>query len=231
MRLGQSRRAEERRLREDIARDDPDVGEVRIACSGSFAMLFYPQAVALMADAPRLTLRLEAAPQAAVLAGVLDNRFDLGVLGHDPGHPRLQAQHLGQEELCLVLPADAPRCDLRFADLESRGFIAHPDGFTYANDLFTLNFPGEFSGADRLRLRSYVNQIGQIPAPVAAGLGYTLLPRSGVAAYPARDRLGIATLPRPVHHALWLITRRGRPMSARLQRLADLLSQVAAGLG
>lgn len=229
--LGRTRRAEERQLRAAIASDDPDVGDVRIACSGSFAMLLYPHAVAMMAKAPRLTIRLEAAPQASVLSGVLENRFDLGVLAQDPAHPRLQAQSLGEEELCLVLPADAPLDNLRFTDLETRGFVAHPDGYGYANDLFTLNFPNEFTGADRLRLRSYVNQIGQIPAPVAAGVGYTLLPRSGVAAYPQRDRLGIATLPHRVHHALWLVSRRGRPLSARHARVADLLQRVAAGLG
>lgn len=231
LKMALARREEERRLREAIEVDDPDVGDVAIACSGGFASLLYPRAVELMREAPRLTVRLEAAPQASVLAGVLENRFDLGILDRDPAHPRLDARHLGEEELCLVLPADAADGEVTFESLEARGFVAHPDGFAYADELFALNFPEEFKGADRLRLRTSVNQIGQIPEPVAAGIGYTLLPRSGVEAYARRDRLRIAPLPRRRRHGLWLIRRRGRPLSARLERIADIARRIAEGLG
>ena len=59
--LGLSRRAEEKRLRETIETDDPDVGELRIACSGSFAMLLYPILMPWMNAAPALSIHLEAA--------------------------------------------------------------------------------------------------------------------------------------------------------------------------
>ncbi|WP_424930838.1 LysR family transcriptional regulator [Amaricoccus macauensis] len=228
--LGLSRREEERRLRERIEVDDPDVGEVRFACSGSFAMLFYPRVLEVMRGAPRLKVHLEAAPQATVLSGVLGGRFDLGVLGQDPVHARLEARQLGREELCLVLPADASPEEATFAALERRGFVAHPDGFSHADDLLGLNFPDEYPGADRLRLRSFINQIGQIPEPVARGIGYTLLPRSGVEAYPHKDRLTILPLPKRRYHELWLVSRRGRPESARMQRIAGLARAVAARL-
>lgn len=127
--LGLSRREEERRLRERIEVDDPDVGEVRFACSGSFAMLFYPRVLEVMRAAPRLKVHLEAAPQATVLSGVLGGRFDLGVLGQDPAHARLEARQLGREELCLVLPADASPEEATFAALERRGFVPIPTGF------------------------------------------------------------------------------------------------------
>ena len=97
--LGLSRRAEERQLRDTIMADDPDVGEVRIACSGSFAQLLYPRFLSLMKGAPRLLIHLEAAPQDTVVSGVLDGRFDLGIVGQDTGHPRLNAQSIGHEEL------------------------------------------------------------------------------------------------------------------------------------
>ncbi len=231
--LGLSRRAEERALSDAISKDDADTGEVRIACSGSFAMLFYPRAIALMQEFPRLVIHVEAAPQARVLSGVLDGRFDLGVIAQDPGHPRIDAHHIGQEELCLVLPLAfpaGPADPIRFKDLDTLGMIAHPDGNRYADDLFSMNFPDEFTGADRLHLRSYVNQIGQIPSPVAEGVGYTLLPRSGLAAFPDADRLRIADLPQRRHHDLWSITRRGRSPSARLTRIAALIEDLAASL-
>ena len=229
--LGLSRRAEERNLRHALTADDSAVGEVRIACSGSFAVLLYPRLLDLMRDAPRLIVHLEAAPQAKVLSGVLEGQFDLGVVGRDPGHPRIDAQRIGHEELCLVLPADAATETVTFDMLEARGFVAHPDGYAYADELFSLNFPDAFTGADRLTLRTFVNQIGQIPYPVSQGIGYTLLPRSGVEAFPLRHRLRIAALPHRRRHELWSISRRGRPPTARLQRIMELVRGVAKEIG
>ncbi|MDV7141721.1 LysR family transcriptional regulator [Tropicimonas sp. TH_r6] len=227
--LGLSRRAEERALRDAIALDSPDVGEVRVACAGSFATLLYPRAIELMQKSSRLAIHVEAAPQARVLSGVLEGRFDLGVIAEDPRHPRIEAQRIGQEELCLVLPAgtDGP---VRFDDLEALGLVAHPDVFGYINDLFPLNFPDAFSGADRLHIRTQVNQIGQIPAPVARGVGYTLLPRSGFSAFSETDRLNFASLPERRYHELWAISHRGRTPSARLKRIMDLICDLAASL-
>lgn len=228
--LGRTRRDQEARLHEIIDVDDPDMGEARIACSGSFATLLYSRARSWMAKAPRLSLHLEAAPRDAVLSGVLEGRFDLGILTEEPDQPRITSRFLGREEVCLVLPAMAPSATPGFAELEDRGFVAHPDGYGYAEELFALNYPDDFTGSDRLRIRAYVNQIGQIPAPVADGIGYTLLPRSAVDAFAHRDRLRIGALPRRSWHDLWLIQRRGRVLPARLSRLADLAAEVAEGL-
>ncbi|AKO95232.1 Transcriptional regulator [Marinovum algicola DG 898] len=228
--LGRARRNEEKHLRAALETDDRDAGEVRIACSGSFAMLLYPVLLPWMRAAPDLAIHLQAAPQADILAGLLDGRFDLGVLGADPGHARLEARHLGREELCLVLPADAPDRVSGFADLDARGFVAHPDGYAYADDLLNLNFPGAYPGADRMRIRAYVNQIGQIPAPVAEGIGYTLLPRSGIEAFARKDRLRVVPLPQRRWHALWLAARRGRPLPARLKHARDLIVTSAGQL-
>lgn len=228
--LGLSRRTEELRLREAIEIDDRDTGPVQIACSGSFAMLLYPILLPWMGAAPQLGLHLEAAPQARILAGLLEGRFDLGVLGADPGHARLEARFLGREELCLVLPAEAAGAPVTFADLEARGFIAHPDGYGYADDLLRINFPEDYPGADRIRIRGTINQIGQIPAPVAQGIGYTLLPRSGVEAFAGRANLSVAQLEHRRWHELWLVTRRGRALSARLHHAQALITGAAQQL-
>lgn len=228
--LGLSRRAEEERLREAIETDDRNSGAVHIACSGSFAMLLYPILLSWMRSAPRLRVHLEAAPQAEILAGLLDGRFDLGVLGADPDHARLEAQHLGREELCLVLPADSAETPASFADLDARGFIAHPDGYSYADDLLRLNFPEDYPGSDRLSVRGSINQISQIPAPVARGIGYTLLPRSGIEAFPEKARLSIAKLPKRRWHELWLVLRRGRRLSARTRYALEMIEEAAGQL-
>jgi DNA-binding transcriptional LysR family regulator len=229
--LGLSRRTEERQLRDTIMADDPDMGEVRIACSGSFAQLLYPRLLALMRDAPRLLVHLEAAPQDTVVSGVLDGRFHLGIVGQDTGHPRLNAQSIGREELCLILPGDAADETVIFESLEDRGFVAHPDGFAYADDLLLLNFPETFTGADRLTVRTFVNQIGQIPSPVAKGIGYTLLPRSGIEAFSERDRLKVVALPHRRYHDLWSIIRRGPEPTARLRTIMQVAHDVAGEIG
>ena len=211
--------------------NDPNVGEVRIACSSSFVQLLYPQLLALMSEEPRLLVYLEAAPQDTVVSGVLDGRFDLGIVGQDTGHPRLNAQSIGRKELCLILPGDAADETVTFEPLEDRGFVAHPDGFAYADDLLSLNFPETFMGADRLTVRTFVNQIGQIPSPVANGIGYTLLPRSGIEAFSERDRLKVVALPHRHYHDLWSIIRRRPEPTARLCTIMQVAHDVAGEIG
>lgn len=228
--VGRARRIQEKALFEAVLLNDPAVGEVVVACSGSFAMALYPHLFAVMESAPDLSIRLEAVPQDTVLSGVLEGRFDLGIANHEPGHPRLDAKYLGTEELCLVLPLDAAAAIVNFKTLEALGFVAHPDGFAYADELFSVNFPDEFKGSDHLRIRTFVNQISQIPSPVASGIGYTLLPRSGVNAYPGIDKICVAELPISRHHNLWMVFRRGRTLPARVTRIADLIQSVVSEL-
>ena len=227
--VAQARRRQEQQLRAALEVDDPDVGVMHIACSGSFASLLYPHLLDVMATAPGLVVHLEAAPQQSVIEGVLDGRYHLGVADREPSHTRLSGHHLGQEALCLVLPSGAP-AEPTFAELEELGFIAHPDGFAYADELLSPNFPGLFQGADRLRTRGFVTQIGQIPEPVARGLGYTLLPRSGVDAFRHRDRLQLARLSHSIQHELWAISRAGYQLPARFNTVGTLLEQLAREL-
>lgn len=169
--LGFSRRAEEAELRDTIATDSPNNGSVQVACSGSFAMMLYPLLLPWMCASPNLSVHLTAAPQAEIRAGLLEGRFDLGVLGADPRHARLEAKPLGREELCLVMPAGTIP-PVSFADLEALGFIAHPDGYHYADDLLRLNFPNDYPGAERLRLRS--SSQPDWPDPGTSGRGCRL---------------------------------------------------------
>lgn len=225
--FGRRLRQEEAQLLSSIAVDDPNSGEVTIACSGSVALLLYPRLLSLMADAPELVIRLEAAPQLRVLEGVLGGSFNFGIVDHPPLHPRLLGQQVGSDELCLVLPA-AVAGDLTFAQLQELGFIGHPDGFAYAEELFTANFPGEFGGAEQLRLRSFINQIGQIPEPVTQGIGYTILPRSGIDPHPKRLMLRCPPMPNPVRHSLYLIERKAVVRAARMMRVAETVRQTLA---
>lgn len=116
--------------------------------------------------------------------------------GFSPGkYSRIDAVHLGHEELCLIVPTATPM-PTSFEVLDAMGLVAHSDALAYADDLFSLNFPSVFRGTEQLNVRTFINRIGQIPSPVCEGIGYTLLPRSGIDAYPDKERLRVADLPR-----------------------------------
>ena len=114
--------------------------------------------------------------------------------------------------------------------LQSLGFVEHPDGASYADAVLGANFGSEYRGAERLHVRSFVNQIGQIPEPVAQGVAYSILPRSGVLAFPGRERLSIAPFPEPSILQLHLITLKRKTRSPRAEKLAGIVRKGAAKL-
>ncbi len=133
--------------------------------------------------------------------------------------------------MCLVLPFGEGWRGLSLEGLDALGFVDHPDGSGYADDLLSLNFPLEYKGADHLRIRTFVNQIGQIPIPVARGLGYTILPRSGIEAFPHQEALSIVPLAHKRHQELWLVYRTGRTEFARVASVQRIIMAAAEGLG
>ncbi|MCZ4352224.1 LysR family transcriptional regulator [Roseovarius aestuarii] len=229
--VGLARREQERDLEARIQVDDPDKGEINIACSGSFAMWVYPHLLDRMHSAPDLVIRVTAMPHSSIVKGVLSGDIDLGVVAEHVDHPRLEATRIGSEELCLVAPAAFDEHNVDLKALNALGFVAHPDGYAYADDLFTPNFAEEYRGADRLKIRTFINQIGQIPIPVAQGLGYTILPQSGVDAFAAKQDLKIVQLPIPRRHDLWLVSMQGRAEFARVAAIGELIKRASLALG
>ena len=123
------------------------------------------------------------------------------------------------EEICLIVPSKLASDTRNFQRLDELDFVAHPDGFAYADVLFSLNFPDDFKGADHPKIRTSINKIGQIPIPAAQGLGYTILPKSGVEAFPNQQDISIVQLPERKYHALWMISHKGR--TAAVKRLVE----------
>ena len=230
LKVGLARRSEERNLLESIAQDSANAGKCAIGCSGSFALLLYPRLIEEMNEAPALCVHLESAPQRRIVAALLEKQLDIGILDHEPANPRLNATLIGHEELCLVVPGNLPASPPDFEQLQNLGFIAHPDGADYADRLLAHNFRGSYLGSDQLHLRGYVNQIGQIPLAVAAGKGFTILPRSGVEASAFRNRLSVVDLDNPVFQDLWMARLSGRKLPARIQRIENAVREIARPL-
>ncbi len=167
--MARARWREERDFLESLDDEDEDRGKISVASSGSFAMLLYPALMQWMADAPGISASLTAAPEDSIVAGVLSGSYDVGVIANAPRHPRLTAEYLGAEPLDLILPREWDGRLPRFEDLQSLGFVQHPDGTTYADAVLGSNFAKEYRGAERLHVRSTVNQIGQSPSPWRGG--------------------------------------------------------------
>lgn len=223
--MARARWREEREFLDSLEDEDEDRGAVSVACSGSFAMLLYPALITWMAEAPEISARLTAAPEESIVSGVLAGTYDLGIVGYVPRHPRLANEHLGPEPLDLILPLEWEGRPLEFEDLQALGLVQHPDGALYADAVLGANFASEYRGSESLRVRSFVNQIGQIPAPVAQGLAYSILPRSGVLAFPQREKLSVASFPQSSVLQLHLITLKRETRSPRVEKLARLIRE------
>lgn len=223
--MARARWREEQDFLESLEDEGEDRGVVSVACSGSFAMLLYPSLIAWMAEAPEISTRMTAAPEESIVSGVLSGTYDVGIVGDVPRHPRLASEHLGPEPLDLILPLKWEGRLPKFEDLQSLGFVQHPDGALYADAVLGANFASEYCGTESLRVRSFVNQVGQIPAPVVQGLAYSILPRSGVLAFPQREKLSIASFPKRSVLQLHLITLKQKTRSLRVEKLGRLIRE------
>jgi LysR family transcriptional regulator, transcriptional activator of the cysJI operon len=198
------------RLKLELEDRDPHAGTVSIATPGSIGLALYPALLALQVEQPGVAVHHRAAPTADVLRAVLEQRCELGIVTREPDDVRLQARRFGRERLCLVLPKQHACED--WESLVALGFIDHPDGREMRQRLLARVHPGR--PVDQIPVRGFTNQIGAILDPVAAGLGFTVLPHFAVAAYPHQGKLHIAEGGARVIDQLWLVQRAQWPLSA-----------------
>ncbi|MEG3641133.1 LysR family transcriptional regulator [Magnetococcus sp. PR-3] len=207
-------------LHRALTADCPNTGVCKLACSGAMAMQLYPKLLTWQQQHPALSMQLEAAPNPAIVARVLSNQSDLGLVTQPVQDAALAQQILGQDALCLILPAGV---EASWSTLMALGFIDHPDGDHYASQLLEANFPQSYRGMGAIPKTSYINQLSQILLPIAMGLGFTVLPHSALAAFPEPKRLHIAPLVHPVNETVYLITKKHRPLPARYGGIRSLL--------
>ncbi|MEH6471059.1 MAG: LysR family transcriptional regulator [Halopseudomonas sp.] len=210
----------ESELLSSLVGDELHTGACKLACSGSMAMQLYPQLLTLQQRFPGLTMSVEAAPNAAIIERIRSNQSDIGIVTQPIREPKLDQQQLGEDTLCLVVPAKA---DATWQALMELGFIDHPDGHHYAIQLLEVNFSEQYRGMDRVPQSGYINQLSQILLPVSLGSGFTVLPRSSVDAFPYPDRIRIVQLDIPVNETVYLITKKHRTLPARYRLIRELL--------
>ncbi|WP_344955987.1 LysR family transcriptional regulator [Zobellella aerophila] len=225
---GRKMQRQEAALLTAIRHDDEYTGPCRIACSGSLAMLFYPLFLKRQRQYPTLRVMLEAAPNKRIIEGLQQDTIDLGIVTQAGGASELAEIPLGAQPLCLVLPAGHVtdrETALNFESLRQLGFINHPDGHHYAEQLLGRNFGDRFRGMDAIPQHGYVNQLNQILLPVSLGLGFTVLPEIAVRLYADKQSVYCVQPASPVEEHLFLVHKRYRPLSARYQWFVDCIRE------
>ena len=216
----------EKRLNLRLSGADDRQGEISLITPGSIGLSLYPLLLDLQASYPGLSVRHRFAPDQDVLEGVRNNHFELGLVTLKPDDPRLVACHFADEPLDLVVPATATVN--RWEDLESLGFIDHPDGHAMASRLLSRVFPGN-RGIRSIACKGFVNQVGLILEPVARGFGFSVIPRYAREAYAPGEAIRVVEMGPRVVDALWLIYRAEWPLSARARFVASELASRLTG--
>ncbi|MBN3563216.1 LysR family transcriptional regulator [Aliamphritea spongicola] len=205
-----------------IAQDDEHTGECRLACSGSMAMLLYPQLLSLQSHYPGLKMSVEAAPNAAIVERVRSRESDIGLITQPVNDPQMLQEKIGADRLCLALPADAAA---DWDSLMALGFIDHPDGHHYAIQVLEANFAEDFKGMSSVPQSGYINQLSQILLPVSRGLGFTVIPKSSLDVCPFGELIRTASLTTAIDESVYLITRKHRNLPRRYRQIRALISE------
>ncbi|MGS2719708.1 LysR family transcriptional regulator [Paraglaciecola aestuariivivens] len=219
--------ANENALLEQLAFDDPVAGQCSLACSGALALLLYPHLLSLQVAHPNLIIKLKAAPNRQILNEVKAGDIDQGIVTDIPNSGLFDVEQIGQEELCLVLPASAdiqmPAAQL----LLQTGLISHPDAEHYLSMYLVKCQTPDLQLLDmhKVPIAGFINQIGQILQPVAKGLGFTLLPRSVINSFAQPQNLQILPATKPVLENLYLVKKKQRILPARYATLNALILQ------
>ncbi|MHC1479846.1 LysR family transcriptional regulator [Frateuria aurantia] len=211
------------RLRLRLTDARTDHGDIGFITPGSVGLALYPLLLSLQQSHPGLVIRHRFAPDAEILQAVLEKRYELGLVTRQPDDPRLLATPFAEETLELVAPAGT-RVEC-WQDLESLGFIDHPDGQAMATRLLARRFPGN-PGVRTLACHGFSNQIALILEPVARGLGFTVIPRHARQAYARAERLQVVECGVPIVDTLWMIHRSEWPLSARASHVIQQLRQM-----
>jgi len=207
-------------LKQTIAGDELNAGECKLACSGSMAMQLYPELLKLQRQFCDLRISVEAAPNAAIIERVKTNQADIGIITQSTNDPKLVQERLGEDTLCLALPAQA---DCTWQSLMQLGFINHPDGHHYAIGVLEMNFKEQFVGMESIPQSGYINQLSQILLPVSLGLGFTVIPKSSLDAFVNPELIGNFKLVTPINETVYLISKKHRILPARYQLIRALI--------
>lgn len=242
-RYARQRAVDETQLLSQLQTDHEYVGDCRFGCSGAVASLLYPHFLEYQMQHSGLTVTMEAAPNKRILAAILDNQLDIGIVTRVDDGVELNYEAIGYASLSLVLPSQYRSKVVDIALLNRIGFINHPDGEYYLQQVLQTNFQDLSEGTATttaaaqdfhkqslkiapIRCAGYVNQLSQILLPVSKGLGFTVLPQSTVDAFIAQESLWSVRLVQSVREPHYLVYKSHRTLPRRYHGFINLIGQL-----
>lgn len=202
-------------------------GQVRVFANISAIVEFLPQALASFLERhPEIHVHLEEHVSANIAQAVVDNRADLGIVSELPAIDGLQTIPFRSDELVVVMRPDhvlAQRESVAFVELMELPFVGlHAD-----SSLHHLLTRAAADAGKQLNLRIHVTSFDAACAMVAAGLGFSIVPRAASTPYLESLRLTSIRLSDDwARRQLFLCTRSGE-LHAAARLLLEHLRQRA----
>ena len=194
-------------------------GTVRIGAPSSLAEIFYAPLAQLFAKRfPRVRLELSEGLTEAMSDRLLRAELDIAIVTAPQPNGHLEYETLVVERVFLIGPPHDPL--LRRGRLTRKEFAALP---TAVAPLSRNPFPSNVPFSLRVESSTPMKRI------VAAGLGYSLLPFSGIYEEVAAGMLSSALMPWMRAERV-LALPRGRPVSRATREAVAILKEVCSGL-
>ncbi len=190
-------------------------GELRVGATESFAFLYLPSALAAMrAKHPALSLRVGTDTAAALVEKVLAHAIDCALVSGPVSHPDLEFEELVVEELVQVAAEGV--------DLVQQPAILFRDGCAYRARALAWQRVIGHATSDVMEFGTLEGILGC----VAAGLGWTLLPRRVIDRSPHAARLMMEPVPPEIGRVTAGVVR--LRVAPRLPAIATLAESVRA---
>jgi len=204
-----------------LKNDDPRSGKCRISSPGSIGIGFYGQLLKINKQNPNLSIQFHYAPNRTIENELIEDKLDIGFMTALPHSKMLDNNKIGEEKLLLIIPK-SQKCST-FDQINSLGFINHPDGKDMLEKVFSLNFATDYKSFDDIKISGGSNQIERILEPVAMGLGYTVLPHFVYEAFKDKSKIRCYSLNKKVFNEIYFVKKKHRNLPARFNYLCKEL--------
>ncbi|WP_353191200.1 LysR family transcriptional regulator [Pandoraea pnomenusa] len=197
-------------------------GEVAIGTGATACIhLLPPMLRAMRKRHPKLDIRVSTGNTDDVVSAVTENRLDIGLVTLPAAGRSLHITPVLRDEFVAIAPAG----DEDWADEVTPHALAATPMVAFESGSSTRLLIDEWFLQAGLRVRP-VMALGSIEAikeMVAAGLGYSIVPRMSVNAAHHRRGLRIATLTPELSRTLAIVVRQDKPLTPGLRKVLSAL--------
>ena len=201
-------------------------GQVAIGTGATACIHLLPPVLqSLRRQFPALDVRVSTGNTDAILRAVEENRLDLALVTLPAAGRSLSIKPLMEDAFVAIFSTGQPDVpnSLTPKSLEGMPLVVFEAGSS------TRLLIDEWYLQAGLRVKP-VMELGSIEAikeMVAAGLGYSIVPRLSVSAAHHRRGLRVETLTPPLSRTLGVVLRQDKPLSKALQQVLDALQTLA----